>query len=96
MTYKSMTAAEAVKHFEKSDTWKGLWPKDRNGKNRDYARAAKIIQDARDGNVSDERARWLLWTYGGLAYRVSSTFEVAVTDEKQTPDLDVSKSGAAQ
>jgi len=80
MIYKTTTAKDAVLHFAKSDTWLNLWPGNRNGKNKEYSRCAKIIQDAQAGNVSDERARWLLWTYGGLTYRVSSTFEVAVTE----------------
>jgi hypothetical protein len=78
MIYKTTTAKDAVLHFAKSDTWLNLWPGNRNGKNKEYSRCAKIIQDAQAGKVSDERARGLLWTYGGLAYRVSSTFEVAV------------------
>jgi len=51
---------------------------------RERDRVRKIIHDAKKGRVSDKRAKALLEKYGGDQYRISSVFEVAITDGNGT------------
>lgn len=76
--YETKTAAQAVCHFMEHG-FKALWPKQRKMSNPEYAWALKIIQDARSGSVSEKRAKALLEKYGGEQYRVTTSFEVAIT-----------------
>ena len=78
MEYAKMTATEAVLHF-----WKNSFKEVFAGKKRrEYFRAAAIIRAAKNGWVSNVRAKWLLETYGGESYRVTTAFEVAITETK--------------
>ena len=80
--YKATTATEAVLHFAEH----GFRPafKGKTGKNNpDYFRAVQIIKSAKNENgVSYERARWLLEKFGGQDYRVTTAFEIKVTETK--------------
>lgn len=81
MTYKEVTAVEAVLDFEKR-VWPSLFVGNRNPFNTEYKRTLEIIKSARAGTVSAGRAWRLLEKYGGDLYRMETTFEVAITETK--------------
>ena len=77
MLYKETTAVEAVKHFAKH-IFPTLFVGQRNKDNKEYHRVFRIVQAAERGKVSETRARDVLWKYGGLSYRITNCFEVAI------------------
>jgi hypothetical protein len=77
--YETKTAAEAVQHFERNE-YPDILPELKQGEKAEYDRVRKIINDARLGRVSDTRARALLQKYGGENYRVTTAFEVAISE----------------
>jgi hypothetical protein len=79
MNYRELTACEAVLDFERR-VWPELFKRSRRPDNAPYKWAYTIIKDAKRGRVSDSRARALLEMYGGDAYRVTTSFEVAQTE----------------
>lgn len=79
MLYEKKTAAQAVLHFAENE-YKIILPHLYRDGAREYDRVRKIIHDAKRGRVSDRRAKALLEKYGGEGYRVTSVFEVAVTE----------------
>lgn len=72
-----MTAAQAVLHFAKNGYSMEVY--EMSGQ-RERDRVRKIIHDAKKERVSDRRAKALLEKYGGDRYRISSVFEVAITE----------------
>lgn len=79
MLYEKMTAAQAVQHFSKNK-YLGILPVLKERGKSEYDRVRKIIHDAKKNRVSDRRAKALLEKYGGEAYRVNTSFEVAITE----------------
>jgi len=80
MKYQTMTAAQAILHFAANE-YGAAWVEIRK-EERERDRVRKIIHDAKRGRVSDKRAKALLEKYGGDCYKISTTFEVAITETK--------------
>lgn len=81
MHYEKMTAAEAVKHFEQNGC-KDVLSRLKSSDVKEYDRVRKVVNDAKLGRVSDKRAGMILEKYGGGRYVVSTTFEVALIENK--------------
>ena len=79
MQYTETTAAEAVLHFAEH-IFPSLFQGERNPMNKEYKRVYSIIRAARDGVVTEDRAKALLEKHGGGMYRVTVRFEVAVIE----------------
>ena len=83
MEYNEVTPIEAVTHFA-SHVFPTLFKGQRNPRNPEHKNAYDIIRDARNGKVSESRARALLEKFGGQDYRVTTAFEIKVTETNNT------------
>jgi hypothetical protein len=75
MIYIRMTAREAVLDFAEV-VFPKLWKGKRNGKNKEYAVCWQLIKAVDTPKFNAEWAARVLTKYGGLRYRIETTFEL--------------------